>query len=158
MNKYFRILIFVATCLGIGYCSGIATQSGGNDWFPTLKKPVFNPPKEVFMPVWTTLYVFMGVAAGLVWAEIESRREEVASALRFFWIQLALNAAWSFLFFMLKNPLLAFIEMIVLWLMIYETWYKFRRINAVSGWLFVPYLLWVSFALVLNGSLWWLNR
>lgn len=158
MNRYFKILIFVATCLGVGYFSGIATQSGISDWFPTLKKPVFNPPNQVFMPVWTTLYVFMGIAAGLVWAEIDNKREEVTSALRFFWIQLVLNAAWSFLFFMLKNPLLAFIEMIVLWLMIYETWYKFRRINAVSGWLFVPYLLWVSFALLLNGSIWWLNR
>jgi tryptophan-rich sensory protein len=148
----------VATCLGIGYISGQATQSSVNTWFPTLVKPSFNPPNYLFFPVWTTLYVFMGVAAGLVWARMDFEKDAVRSALKFFFVQLALNALWSVLFFTLKNPLLALVEIVLLWLMIYETWHKFARIDRISGWLFIPYLLWVAFAMVLNASIWYLNR
>jgi tryptophan-rich sensory protein len=104
------------------------------------------------------LYVMMGVAAGLVWNRMEQEKEAVRSALIFFAIQLALNALWSFLFFGLKNPMLAGLEIVVLWLMIFETYTKFAKINKIAGYLFIPYLLWVSFATVLNGSIWWLNR
>jgi benzodiazapine receptor len=158
MNKYLKIAVFVTTCLAVGFLSGLATQSSVNTWFPTLVKPVFNPPSWVFMPVWTLLYIMMGIAAGLVWDKIDSDKERVKNALLFFIIQLALNALWSILFFGLKNPLLAFVEIVVLWLMIYETWYKFKPIDKIAGYLFVPYLAWVSFATVLNGSIWWLNR
>lgn len=148
----------VATCLVIGYFSGIVTQSSITTWYPTIEKPSFNPPNWIFAPVWTALYIMMGIAAGLVWNLIESKREEVRSALIFFAIQLALNSLWSFLFFGLKNPLLAFIEIILLWLMIYETYNKFNKLNKIAGYLFIPYLLWVSFATILNGSIWWLNQ
>ena len=100
----------------------------------------------------------MGVAAGLVWSRIEKEKELVKNALVFFAIQLALNALWSFLFFGLKNPMLAGIEIFILWLMIFETYTKFAKINKISGYLLIPYLLWVSFATVLNISIWWLNR
>lgn len=158
MNKYLKIAIFVATCLAVGFLSGQATQSSVNTWFPTLIKPSFNPPPWVFAPVWSLLYVLMGVAAGLVWNRIDFEREAVRKALIFFAVQLALNALWSILFFGLKNPLLALIEVVLLWLMIYETFYKFSKIDKVAGYLFIPYLLWVSFATVLNASIWWLNR
>lgn len=159
MNKYTRILVLVATCLVIGYFSSLVTQESVDTWFPTINKPSFNPPNWVFAPVWTTLYIFMGIAGGLVWHEIDSpRKQEVKSAMLFFAIQLALNALWSYLFFGLKNPLLALIEIVLLWLMIYETYIKFARINKFSGYLFIPYLLWVSFATVLNASIWWLNK
>lgn len=158
MNRYLKILIFVGTCLGVGYLSGIATQSGVDDWFPTLEKPSFNPPNWVFAPVWSLLYILMGFAAGRVWARIDFERENVRKALVFFWIQLALNALWSVLFFALHNPLLALLEIVLLWLMIYETYAKFKGIDKIAGWMFVPYLLWVTFATVLNASLWWLNR
>ena len=158
MNKYVKILIFVGTCLGVGYISGMATQSSVQTWFPTLIKPGFNPPPEVFFPVWTTLYIMMGIAAGLVWDKIEIQKSAVKSALTFFFLQLFLNALWSVLFFGLRNPLLALIEIVILWLMIYETYVKFGRISKVAGYLFIPYLLWVSFAAVLNGSIWWLNK
>jgi tryptophan-rich sensory protein len=82
----------------------------------------------------------------------------VKKALLFFVIQLALNALWSILFFGIRNPFLAFIEIILLWLMIYETYVQFGKIDKIAGYLFIPYLLWVSFAAVLNGSIWWLNR
>lgn len=159
MNKYTRILVLVATCLVVGYFSSLVTQDSVNTWFPTINKPSFNPPGWLFAPVWTALYIMMGIAGGLVWHEINSpRREEVKKAMLFFAIQLALNALWSYLFFGLKNPLLALIEIVLLWLLIYETYAKFGKINKFSGYLFIPYLLWVSFATVLNASIWWLNQ
>lgn len=146
------------TCVAVGALSGFATQSSVDTWFQTLEKPIFNPPSWVFGPVWTTLYIMMGVAGGIVWGKIETHRDEVKKALLFFIIQLALNALWSILFFGLRNPLLALIEIVVLWLMIYETYLKFSKIDKNAGYLFIPYLAWVSFATVLNGSIWWLNR
>lgn len=158
MNKITRILTVVVTCLAIGYFSGIVTRSSIATWYPTLIKPSFNPPNWIFAPVWSMLYVMMGVAAGLVWSKIESDKEAVKKALVVFAIQLALNALWSYLFFGLHNPLLAGLEIIILWLMIYETYIQFVKINKIAGYLLIPYLLWVSFATVLNGSIWWLNR
>ena len=158
MNKITRILAVVVTCLAVGYFSGIVTRSAVTTWFPTLVKPSFNPPSWVFAPVWSMLYVMMGVAAGLVWDRIEAEREVVKKALIFFAIQLALNALWSYLFFGLQNPMLAGLEIILLWLMIFETYIQFAKINKISGYLLLPYLACVSFAAVLNGSIWWLNR
>lgn len=158
MNKITRILAVVVTCLAIGYFSGIVTRSSIETWYPTLIKPSFNPPNWVFAPAWSLLYLLMGVAAGLVWDRIEHEKEAVKKALIFFAIQLALNALWSYLFFGLMNPLLALIEIVVLWLMIYETLLKFIKINKVAGYLLVPYLLWVSFATILTASIWWLNK
>ncbi|WP_396169248.1 TspO/MBR family protein [Flavobacterium sp.] len=158
MNKISKILVVVVTCLVVGYFSGMVTRSSITTWYPTLIKPSFNPPNWVFAPVWTMLYAMMGVAAGLVWSRIDFEKEVVKKALIFFAVQLALNALWSYLFFGLKNPMLAGIEIIILWLMIYETYVKFVKINKIAGYLMIPYLLWVSFASVLNASIWWLNR
>lgn len=158
MNKITKILAVVVTCLVIGYFSGIVTRSAILDWYPTLVKPSFNPPNWIFAPVWTALYIMMGVAAGLVWNRIKYETEAVKKALVFFIIQLILNAMWSYLFFGLRNPMLAGLEIIVLWLMIYETYIQFNKINKIAGYLFIPYLAWVSFAGVLNASIWWLNR
>ncbi|WP_291100329.1 MULTISPECIES: TspO/MBR family protein [unclassified Flavobacterium] len=158
MNKISRILTVVVTCLVVGYFSGIVTKSSIEIWYPTLVKPSFNPPNWIFAPVWSMLYIMMGVAAGLVWNRIDFDKENVKKALIFFAIQLALNGLWSYLFFGLKNPMLAGIEMVLLWLMIFETYAKFGKINTIASYLFIPYLLWVSFAFVLNASIWWLNR
>jgi benzodiazapine receptor len=158
MNKITRILAVVVTCLAIGYFSGTVTRSAITTWYPTLIKPSFNPPNWIFAPVWSMLYVIMGVAAGLVWDRIEVEKEAVKKALVFFAIQLALNALWSYLFFGLRNPMLAGLEIIILWLMIFETYIQFSKINKIAGYFFIPYLAWVSFAAVLNGSIWWLNR
>ena len=158
MNKILKIIVAVAICLAIGYFSGTVTRSAILDWYPTLEKPSFNPPNWIFAPVWTALYIMMGVAAGLVWNRIKYETEAVKKALVFFIIQLILNAMWSYLFFGLRNPMLAGLEIIVLWLMIYETYIQFTKINKIAGYLFIPYLAWVSFAAVLNASIWWLNR
>ena len=157
----FLISIIICELAGVLGSMSMASEIGMpfGSWYENLKKPSYNPPNWLFAPVWTTLYIMMGIAGGLVWHEINSpRKEEVKKAMLFFAIQLGLNALWSYLFFGLKNPLLALIEIVLLWLMIYETYIKFSKINKFSGYLFVPYLLWVSFATVLNASIWWLNR
>ncbi len=158
MNKFVKIAIDLVICLTVGYSAGVVTKPSIETWYVTLEKPVFNPPNWVFMPVWTVIYILMAVAAALVWDKIKQQTEEVKKALLFFIIQLALNAIWSYLFFGLKNPMLALIEIVLLWLMIYETYLKFIKINRTAGYLLIPYLAWVGFATVLNASIWWLNK
>ena len=158
MSKYLRIIYCVAICLVVGYLSSITTQSSMNTWYPTLIKPSFNPPNWLFAPVWTLLFIMMGIAAGMIWNQLENQRELVKKALLFFTVQLLLNALWSYLFFGLNNVLLALIEVILLWLVIYETFHIFRKIDKKAAYLFIPYLIWVAFAAILNGSIYYLNR
>ena len=158
MQKILRIATVVVTCLVIGYFSGMVTRESITTWYPTLIKPSFNPPNWIFAPVWSLLYAMMGIAAGLVWNRIDFARELVKKALIFFAIQLALNALWSYLFFGLHNPLLALVEIVLLWLMIFETYLQFKKIHKVASLLLLPYLAWVSFAAFLNASIWWLNK
>lgn len=98
MNKVSRIAIVVVICLVVGYVSGMVTRASITTWYPTLVKPSFNPPNWIFAPVWTSLYIMMGIAAGLVWNQITSNKEVVTKALQFFAVQLVLNALWSYLF------------------------------------------------------------
>ena len=158
MNKYIKIAIALLVCLAVGYSASTVTRPSVETWYPTLVKPIFNPPNWIFMPMWTLLYILMAVAAGLVWDKIKEQNEVVKKALLFFIIQLTLNAIWSYLFFGLKNPLLALVEIALLWLMIYETYLKFIKINKTAGYLLIPYMAWVAFASVLNASIWWLNK
>ena len=158
MNKTVKIAIALIVCLMVGYSASVVTRPSVETWYPTLVKPIFNPPNWIFMPMWTLLYILMAVAAGLVWDKIKEQNAEVKKALGFFLIQLTLNAIWSYLFFGLKNPMLALIEIALLWLMIYETYLKFIKINKIAGYLLIPYMAWVAFAAVLNASIWWLNK
>lgn len=158
MNKISRIAIVVIICLAVGYLSGMVTRASITTWYPTLVKPSFNPPNWIFAPVWTSLYVMMGVAAGLIWNQITTQKAAVTKALQFFTIQLVLNALWSYLFFGLHNLMLSTIEVVLLWLMIFETYSQFAKINKTASYLMLPYLAWVSFASVLTASIWWLNR
>ncbi|MFD2908389.1 TspO/MBR family protein [Flavobacterium ardleyense] len=158
MSKSLRIIYCVAICLVVGYLSSITTQSSINTWYPTLIKPSFNPPNWLFAPVWTLLFIMMGIAAGMIWNHLENQRELVKKALLFFTVQLLLNALWSYLFFGLNNVLLALIEIVLLWLVIYETFHIFKKIDKKAAYLFIPYLIWVGFAAVLNGSIYYLNR
>ena len=158
MNKISRIAIVVIICLAVGYLSGMVTRASITTWYPTLVKPSFNPPNWIFAPVWTSLYVMMGVAAGLIWNQITTQKSAVTKALQIFAIQLILNALWSYLFFGLHNLMLATIEVVLLWLMIFETYSQFAKINKTASYLMLPYLAWVSFASVLTASIWWLNR
>jgi benzodiazapine receptor len=155
--KILKIVLVVAICVAIGYLSEMVTRDSITTWYPTLKKPVFNPPNWIFAPVWTLLYIMMGIAAGLIWTS-DAEEKTVKKALGFFAIQFGLNALWSHLFFGLHNPLLALVEILLLWLMILETYNQFKKIDKLASYLLIPYLAWVSFATILNASIWWLNR
>ncbi|GAB3717013.1 TspO/MBR family protein [Flavobacterium koreense] len=157
MQKVLRIALVVMTCLVIGYLSGMVTRESITTWYPTLIKPFFNPPNWIFAPVWTSLYIMMGVAGGLVWNKLDGNETLVKKAFLFFIIQLALNALWSLIFFKLHNLLLASIEVVLLLLMIFETYTQFKKIDKIAGLLLIPYLAWVSFATILTISIWYLN-
>ncbi len=149
------LLISVAVCFGAGLAGSVFTARSVGEWYVTLAKPAWTPPSSVFGPVWSLLYLLMAVAAWLVW-----RRGGVAAhpvALTLFACQLALNAGWSFLFFGLRLPGAAFVEIVVLWALILATLVAFWRAAPVAGLLLVPYLLWVSFASALNLAIWRLN-
>ncbi|MGD9346075.1 MAG: tryptophan-rich sensory protein [Candidatus Aminicenantes bacterium] len=159
MNKgdVFKLVVAIVVCQLAGVIGGFFTASSVKTWYATLTKPAFNPPNWIFSPVWITLYVLMAVALFLVWRK-GLQTEGVKSALLFFGMQLTLNTFWSILFFGLKMPLLAFIEIVILWDFILITVLKFKKISKPAALLLVPYLLWVSFAAVLNFFLWYLNR
>lgn len=140
-----------------GALGSLATISKIPTWYASLDKPFFNPPNWIFSPVWTTLYILMGIAAWLVWQK-GWEKKEVKTALLIFMAQLVLNAVWSFIFFGQQQLLLAFFEIILLWLLIVLTIVKFWPLSRWAGWLLTPYLAWVSFASFLNLSVWWLNR
>jgi tryptophan-rich sensory protein len=127
------------------------------DWYPTLRKPPGNPPPQYFGPVWTCLYLLMIFSAWNVW-RVADGWEGATNAIVLFLIQLALNAAWSAIFFGLRSPGLALVEIAFLWIAIVATMMAFWTISPLSGELLIPYLLWVSYAAYLNAGIWKLNR
>ena len=155
-RKILKISIAIAVCLFIGFLSSFATQSSVNDWYAGLNKPSFNPPDWVFAPVWTVLYILMGVAAGIVWGK-GFHHLWVKTALYHFGFQLLLNASWSIVFFGLKSPLAALFIIIALLVLIGLTIKWFRVVSRKAALLMVPYLIWVAFAAVLNFKIWQLN-
>jgi len=152
MKKIWKLVIsilipFLASAIG-----GLFTASSVSTWYVELTKPSFNPPSWIFGPVWTILYLLMGISLYLVWIKKYDKPAFVV-----FGVQLVLNALWSILFFGLKVPLYAFIEIVFLWVAILMTIIYFYRINRTSAYLLIPYILWVSFAAVLNLSIFLLN-
>lgn len=140
----------------VGFLSGFATQSSVNDWYLTLNKPFFNPPNWVFAPVWSALYVLMGIAAGIVWAK-GYYHIWVKTALYHFVFQLLLNALWSIVFFGLKSPLGALFIIIALNILLLFTFKWFKVVKAAAAYLLLPYMAWVAFASLLNAAIWYLN-
>ena len=155
-KRIIYIAISVAVCLLIGFLAGFATQSSVNDWYVTLNKPEFTPPNALFAPVWTVLYILMGVAAGIVWSK-GYHHVWVKTALYHFVFQLLVNALWSIVFFGLKNPFGALLVILVLMTLIILTIKWFNVVSKPAAILMVPYLLWVGFAAVLNYRIWELN-
>lgn len=143
------VITFVAAAIG-----GAASVNAGS-FYTQLVLPEWAPPSWVFGPVWTVLYVAMGIAAWLIW-RVDGFRA-ARRALTLFLAQLALNALWSWLFFGWHRGALAFADMLLLWVLIIATLIAFWRVRALAGWVLVPYLLWVSFASVLNYAVWQLN-
>ena len=155
MNKYLKLFCCILLTLSVGAISGIATSSGINNWFITLNKPFFNPPNYLFGPVWTFLYLLMGISFFLI---LQSPLNEFKrKAILIFAIQLSLNFLWSFLFFKFQLIGLAFIEIIFILISILAMIIVFNKIDRIAAGLQIPYLLWVSFATILNGAIWWLN-
>jgi tryptophan-rich sensory protein len=152
-NQWLVLAVFVAASFAAAALGGLATAGSVRDWYPTIAKPAWTPPSWLFGPVWTILYAMMGVAAWLVW-----RRVGWSGALVWFGVQLALNATWSPVFFGLHRIGLALVNIGLLWLAIARTTIAFWRVMPMAGWLFVPYLAWVSFATALNFAIWQLNR
>ncbi len=154
--NFLKALLFVVFCELAGIVGAVFTTPSIPDWYAKINKPSFNPPNWVFGPVWTLLYALMGIAAYLVWQQgIENKA--VKNALFLFALQLILNILWSFFFFRLQSPFHALIEIILLWVLILATIVSFYQINKVAGLILVPYLLWVSFATLLNFSIYRLN-
>lgn len=148
----FIAVSFVAAGLG-----SAATARGVITWFPTVVKPSWNPPNWLFAPVWTTLYVLMSIAGWRAWRAATSPIE-ARKTLWLYGAQLVLNALWSVLFFGLHRPDLAFVEVLLLWALLVLLLVRFARTDRVAALLWSPYVAWVGFASVLNGTIWWLNR
>ncbi len=155
MNNILKLIISILLPLAVGFTSGFFTETGEGTWYQTLQKPSWNPPGWVFAPVWTSLYILMGIAFYLIWKTPPTPKRK--KAISFYLVQLVLNFFWSFFFFKLEQPGWAFAEIVVLWLMILLTIFSFARINKIAAWLLVPYICWVSFALALNYTIWILN-
>jgi len=151
------LAVAIAISLAVGGLGGIATSSSVSTWYQNLNKPSWNPPSWVFGPVWTLLYILMGVAVWLVW-RLGWASPRVRTALVLFGAQLLFNLLWSVIFFGLRKPGWALLEIILLWGLILATLVQFYRLRPESGLLLVPYQLWVTFATALNAAIWWLNR
>ncbi|MBK8845934.1 MAG: tryptophan-rich sensory protein [Bacteroidetes bacterium] len=151
-----KLIVSIVLPLGLGSIAGIFTAQSVPAWYATLNRPSFNPPSWIFGPVWTTLYILMGVSLFLIWKQEMSKERNLA--LFVFVLQLLLNFGWSFIFFYFNLIGFAFIEIILLWFSIILMLVLFYKITPIASYINVPYLLWVTFASVLNGSYYFLNR
>jgi translocator protein len=154
--NYKRLIISLALPQIAGLVGAVFTAPAIGEWYAFLNKPSFSPPNWLFGPAWVLLYFLMGVSVYLIWQKI-GESEKAKSAFWLFWIHLFFNAIWSPIFFGLQNTALAFADIIIIWLMIVVLMLKFWKINRWAAYLLAPYLLWVSFASVLNYFIWQLN-
>jgi tryptophan-rich sensory protein len=151
-----KLIIAILIPLAVGSISGLFTKSAVVGWYAHAVKPSFNPPNWIFAPVWTTLYILMGIALFLVW-KTEADKMVKQTAIILFAVQLTFNFLWSFIFFKLQQPGWALVEIAAMWIAILFTILWFAKISAPAAWLLVPYISWVSFATVLNYYIWKLN-
>ena len=156
MNNILKLVIAIAIPLIVGSTSGFFTITGVESWYQTIQKPSWNPPSWIFGPVWTSLYIMMGIALFLIWKSPMSS-DVKRTAILLFAIQLVLNFFWSFIFFNQHQIGWALVEIIAMWLLILLTIFAFAKINTTAAWLLVPYISWVSFASILNFTIWKLN-
>lgn len=148
INKWFALLVSFVVTLGVGFGSGYFTMSSVSGWYTTLHTSVLNPPAWVFGPAWTILYVLMAIAVWLVWLRPKGYWRK--HALRLYALQLILNALWSVVFFYSHIPLLALVNLVILWITILCTILAFAKVSHKAAWLLAPYLAWVTFAGYLN--------
>ncbi len=154
--KIGRLMAAIVICQLAGVIGSIFTVQSIPSWYATLVKPSFAPPNWLFGPVWLTLYMLMGISLYLVWGKGFEKKEN-KTALYIFATQLALNALWSVVFFGLKSTLYGLVIIIVLWVAIAATIISFYKISKKAAWLLVPYIAWVSIAMILNFYIWNIN-
>jgi translocator protein len=152
-----EFIVSMVCCLGVGFIGGMITAPKIRNWYYRLKKPVFTPPNSAFMPVWTVLYILMGVAVFVVWHTGFSRGG-VILAFTVFWIQLFFNLLWSIVFFGLKSLSGGLVVIALMWIAILASIVTFFRVSALAGWLLIPYIIWVTIAANLNFQVWKLNK
>jgi tryptophan-rich sensory protein len=152
-----KAILCILLCLSAGGIGSAFTTAAIPEWYATLVKPSFSPPNWIFAPVWTLLYILMGLAASLVWQK-GLQSPQVRAALVIFLLQLILNMVWSFLFFGLRSPLYGLVDILFLWAMILVTIAAFSKVSTLAAALLVPYVLWVTFATGLNFGIFLLNR
>lgn len=151
-----KLVFCIVICEGSGLIGSAFTAPSIPGWYANLTKPALNPPSWVFGPVWTLLYLLMGIALFLVWQSPKKNKHR-KPALILFAIQLALNAIWSPIFFGAQNTGAAFVVIIMLWVAILITMVSFFKVNRSAAYLLIPYIAWVSFASYLNAGIWILN-
>jgi len=157
MKKIIFFIFSLIICFSAAAVGSYFTTPFIPGWYAGLNKPFFNPPNWIFAPVWTVLYLTMAVSLYLVWST-RSNKKEKKIGIKLFFLQLSLNCLWSILFFGMQLPLVALLEIIVLWLMIYLTIANFWQVKPVAGKILLPYIIWVSFASILNLSIVILNK
>jgi len=150
-----KLVFCLFACFSAGLFGSIFTHDLSG-WYQNLNKPFFTPPNWLFGPVWTTLYILIGISAFLIWKK-GLENHPVKIALAFFVAQLVLNALWTPLFFGLKSPFIALVEIVILWIIILLTIIKFTKLSMLAALMLVPYILWVSYAAVLNAAIYLLN-
>lgn len=155
MKKLVSLVLAIIICQFAGILGAFFTTPAIASWYVTLTKPSFSPPNWLFAPVWTTLYLLMGITLYLLWQAKKSKKRQ--QALKFFFAQLIMNSLWSILFFGLHSPSLAFVEILLLLTLIALTFVKTQLVSKKAALLLVPYLLWVSFATILNLAIVLLN-
>jgi len=155
-REILKLVASVLLCQIAGFLGSLFTTPAISTWYATLKKPFFTPPNWIFSPVWISLFILMGISLFFVWRRTDHPKFKIAFI--FFFVQLILNVLWSIFFFGLKLPLLGLVDIVLLWIAILLTIRHFSKVSKFAGVLLLPYLVWVSFATLLNFSLWILNR
>lgn len=154
--KILKLGFAIIVCFAVAGIGSLFTMPSIPTWYASLSKPFFSPPNWIFGPVWTLLYFLMAISLYIVLLR-GIQNKDAKKGIALFFVQLFLNVGWSYLFFFLHNPMMAFFEIMVLWLMILLTILQFKKVDKLASYLLIPYLLWVTFASVLNFSVWQLN-
>ena len=152
-----KLFIAILICEGTGIISGLIANTGMNPWFETLNKPSWNPPAYLFPPVWTLLYLLMGISLWLIWKSNTPAPQKI-NLIILFSLQLFLNFWWSIIFFKFHSPALALLNITLMLILILLTIINFSKFSKAAAWLLVPYIAWVSFATILNYTIWSLNK
>jgi tryptophan-rich sensory protein len=157
ISNTWKFIIAILLCEMVGITSGLLASASNNTWFDSLKKPTWNPPGYLFGPVWTTLYLMMGISLGIIWTNKTTELRK-RSAYFLFGLQLFLNFWWSIIFFKFHSPAVALLDILLMVIVITMTIVSFSKFSKPAAWLLVPYIAWVLFATALNFTIWNLNR